>query len=68
MLAFSLFLAGFTLGIFTALKVFSPERHEDIWDPQHFPSTFRENKTQVESYKGFLQHLKKNDFYQKSPG
>jgi len=37
MLYLSLFLAGFTLGIFAALKIFNPERQEESWDPQHFP-------------------------------
>ena len=38
MLFFSLFLAGFTLGIFVSLKIFAPERQEETWDPQHFPN------------------------------
>lgn len=36
MLLVSLFLAGFTLGVFFALKVFAPEKQEDLWDPQFF--------------------------------
>lgn len=38
MLFLSLFLAGFTLGVFAALKIFAPERQEEMWDPQHLPS------------------------------
>lgn len=38
MLYFSLFLAGFTLGIFAALKIFAPENQEEVWDPQHLPA------------------------------
>lgn len=52
MLYFSLFLAGFTLGVFTSLKVFSPDEHEDIWDPQHFPKKNRENHNPITSYMG----------------
>jgi hypothetical protein len=37
MLFLSLFLAGFTLGIFFALTIFRPERQEEIWDPQNIP-------------------------------
>jgi hypothetical protein len=37
MLFLSLFLAGFTLGVFAALKIFAPESHEDLWDPQNLP-------------------------------
>lgn len=37
MLLFSLFLAGFMLGVFMTLKVFSPETQEESWDPQYFP-------------------------------
>ncbi|HCM37139.1 MAG: hypothetical protein UV61_C0003G0003 [Candidatus Gottesmanbacteria bacterium GW2011_GWB1_43_11] len=40
MLFFSIFLAGFTLGIFAALKIFAPERQEEAWDPQNFPQKF----------------------------
>ena len=36
MLFLSLFLAGFTLGVFAALKIFAPEMREETWDPQHF--------------------------------
>lgn len=25
------------LGIFASLKIFSPERQEESWDPQHMP-------------------------------
>ncbi len=42
MLFASLFLAGFMLGIFTALKIFSPEQSEETWDPQRFPGTVSE--------------------------
>ncbi len=38
MLYFSLFLAGFTLGVFAALKIFAPEKQEETWDPHHFPN------------------------------
>lgn len=58
MLYFSLFLAGFTLGIFTSLKVFSPDKHEDIWDPQQFPIKKRENHIPIINYKGA--HIQKN--------
>lgn len=37
MLYLSLFLAGFTLGIFAALKIFAPESREETWDSQYFP-------------------------------
>lgn len=39
MLLFSLFLAGFMLGVFMTLKVFSPEKQEESWDPQLFPAS-----------------------------
>lgn len=39
MLFLSLFLSGFTLGVFFALRVFAPERQEDLWDPQFFSET-----------------------------
>lgn len=32
---FALFLAGFTIGIFSAMKIFSLEKYEDEWDPQN---------------------------------
>lgn len=44
MLYFSLFLAGFTLGIFVSLKLFAPERAEESWDPQHFPQPSYKSK------------------------
>lgn len=59
MLYFSLFLAGFTLGIFTSLKVFSPEKHEDIWDPQHFSIKKREKHIPIINYKDA--HIKNNE-------
>lgn len=46
MLYFSLFLAGFTLGVFAALRIFAPESQEEIWDPQHFPESSKANKSQ----------------------
>ena len=49
MLYFSLFLAGFTLGVFAALKIFAPEKQEESWDPQHLPGskqiTFKDAET-----------------------
>ncbi len=51
MLYFSCVLAGFTLGVFTCLKVFSPDKGEDIWDPQNFPVNSREISENALSYK-----------------
>lgn len=47
MLYLSLFLAGFTLGVFVALRMFAPEQQEESWDPQHFPQTATSIGTQV---------------------
>ena len=60
MLYFSLFLAGFTLGIFTSLKVFSPDKTEDIWDPQHFPAKIREKSISIINYKDNTVKVKKS--------
>lgn len=49
MLFFSIFLAGFTVGVFAALKIFAPENHEDAWDPQHFPDTHQKHPSIVDS-------------------
>ena len=67
MLTFSLFLGGFTLGVFVALRVFSPEKHEDIWDPQHIPEMAPENKTRIVSYKAFLQESQSTRLLSKKP-
>ncbi len=38
---FSIFLAGFTLGVFVTLKIFTPEKQEESWDPQNLPNTIK---------------------------
>jgi len=45
MLFLSIFLSGFTLGIFAALKIFAPENRQEQWDPQQFPAKYA-SKTQ----------------------
>jgi hypothetical protein len=56
MLFFSIFLSGFTLGVFAALKIFAPEYKQESWDPQNFPAKYS-SKTQK-----LIGHIKKPVF------